>query len=145
MISSLFEQVKFSEDINITAQQASRLFIFIGLASSVARLITGKLCNRRNVNPFSIFQASMLIGCLAIFLLPFCTTYWHLIVFSAAYGLSDGIYITTGCYILLSCVDNKRRTASFAINNLFYAIAAAAGGPISGKLFTTDFHFDRLI
>ena len=76
----------------------------------------------------------MLIACVATFLLPFSTKYWHLIVFSAAYGLSDGIFITASCYILLSCVDIKKRTASFAISNMIYSFSAAAGGPNAGKL-----------
>ncbi|XP_068731027.1 monocarboxylate transporter 10-like [Montipora capricornis] len=126
--------VEFSEEIDITAQEASRLFIFIGLASSIARVITGRLCNEKSVNPVHLNQVSMLIACVATFLLPFSTKYWHLIVFSTAYGLSDGIFITTQCYIPLSCVDIKRRTASFAITNVLYSISAAAGGPIAGLM-----------
>ncbi|XP_068683362.1 monocarboxylate transporter 8-like [Montipora foliosa] len=126
--------VKFSEEIYITAQEASRLFIFIGLASSIARLITGRLCNAKSVNPVHIYQLAMLIACVATFLLPFSTKYWHLILFSTAYGLSDGIFITTSCYILLSCVDTKKRTASFAIGNMIYSLSAAAGGPIAGLM-----------
>ena len=129
-----FPQVKFSEDIGITAQEASRLFIFIGIASSMTRLVSGKLCSEKNVNPVYIYQASVLLAGLSTFLLPFSTKYWHLIAFSVAYGLSDGVFITIHNYILLSCVDAKRRTASFSINHVFYAMAATAGGPIAGRI-----------
>ena len=101
----------------------------------MARLVSGKLCNQKTVNPVYIYQASVLLAGLSVFLLPFSTKYWHLIAFSVAYGLSDGVFITTQNYILLSCVDVKRRTASFAINNVFYAMAATAGGPIAGRLW----------
>ena len=134
MILLLFRQVKFSEDIGITAQEASRLFIFVGIASSMTRLVSGRLCNEKTVNPVYIYQASVLLAGLSIFLLPFSAKYWHLIAFSVTYGLNDGVFITTQNYILLSCVDVKRRTASFSINHVFYAMAAAAGGPIAGKL-----------
>lgn len=80
-----------------------------------------------------IYQASMLLAGLSTFLLPFAAKYWDLIAFSAVYGLSDGIFITTQCFILLTCVDAKRRTASFCINNVLYAMTAAAGGPIAGE------------
>ena len=132
----LLSQVKFTEDIGITAQEASRLFIFIGIASSMARFVSGKLCNNKTVNPVYIYQASLLLAALSVFLLPFFTNYWHLIVFSVTYGLSDGAFVTSHNYILLSCVDDKRRTASFAITLVFYALAAAAGGPISGRLLS---------
>ena len=57
-----------------------------------------------------------------------------LIVFSIVYGFSDGVFIASQCFILLSCVDAKRTTASFCINNVLYSFTAAADGPIAGEL-----------
>ena len=57
----------------------------------------------------------MLLAWLSAFLLPFATKYGQ-------------------CFILLSCVDAKRTTASFCINNVLYSFTAAAGGPIAGEL-----------
>lgn len=126
--------VKYSEEVGISAQKASRLFIFVGLASSIARLVSGRLCNADRVNAVYIYQASLLLASVSTFLLPFATTYWELILYSAAYGLSDGVFITTNGFIVLSCVDAKRRTAAFSINNVLYAVTAAAGGPIVGVI-----------
>ena len=131
--------MKYCEDLGITAQEASRLFIFIGLASSIARLISGRVCNDPRVNPVFVYQSSLLLAGVSAFLLPFATKYWALVVFSIAYGLSDGIFITLRVLILLSCVDNTRVTASFCIQNTLYALLAATGGPIAGKLFMTNF------
>ena len=64
----------------------------------------------------------------------FATKYGYLIVFSIVYGFSDGVFIASQCFILLSCVDAKRTTASFCINNVLYSFTAAAGGPIAGEL-----------
>ena len=79
-------------------------------------------------------QASMLLASISAFLLQFATKYGYLIIFSALYGFSDGVFIATQSFIILSCVDAKRTTASFCINNVIYSIAAAAGGPIAGEL-----------
>ena len=98
--------------------------------------MTGKLCNYKRVNPVYVYQACLIIAGISAFMLPFATEYWILIVFSAIYGLSDGIFIASQCFILLTCVDSKRRTASFCINNLLYAFSAAAGGPIAGELIS---------
>ena len=126
--------MKYSEDIGISAQKGSRLFIFIGLASCVGRLTTGRLCNSKRVNPVYIYQSCMLTASLAAFMLPFTTKYWSLIAFSVIYGLSDGVFITSQCFILLTIVDSKRTTAAFCINNLLYSFSAAAGGPVAGEL-----------
>ena len=92
------------------------------------------MCNNKKVNPVFINQASMLLASLSAFLLQFATKYGYLIVFSIVYGFSDGVFIASQCFILLSCVDAKRTTASFCINNVLYSFTAAAGGPIAGEL-----------
>ena len=81
----------------------------------------------------------MLLASISAFLLQFATKYGYLIIFSAVYGLSDGVFIATQCFILLSCVDAKRTTASFCINNVLYSFTAAAGGPIAGELVCNYF------
>ena len=81
-----------------------------------------------------VYQSCMATASLAAFLLPFTTKYWKLIAFSVIYGLSDGVFITSHCFILLTVVDSKRTTAAFCINNLLYSFAAAAGGPVAGEL-----------
>ena len=129
-------QVKYSKAVGISAQKASRLFIFVGLASTLGRLVSGKLCNASRVNAVFIYQSSLLLASIATFLLPFVTKHWELILYSAVYGFSDGVFITTNGFIVLSCVDANRRTAAFSINNVLYAITAAAGGPIVGKFLT---------
>ena len=70
-------------------------------------------------------------------LLPITTKYWALVVFSCAFGISDGIFITTQCYILLSCVDKERATASFCILSVLCSFSVATGGPIAGKIVPT--------
>ena len=86
------------------------------------------------MNPVFIYQSSVLLAAVSAILLPFATKYWELIVFSIAYGLSDGIFVATQCFILLSYVDAKRRTASFCITNLLDSLTTAAGPPIAGEL-----------
>jgi len=80
-----------------------------------------------------VYQSCLIIAGLAAFLLPFATKYWSLIAFSVFYGLSDGIFITSQSFILLTVVDSKRTTAAFCINNVLYSFSAAAGGPVAGE------------
>ncbi|PFX23334.1 monocarboxylate transporter 10-like [Stylophora pistillata] len=126
--------VNYCEDVGITAQSASRLFIFIGLTSSLARILTGQLCNNPKINSVFVYQSSLFVAGVSVLLLPLATKYWALVVFSCAYGISDGIFITTQNYILLSCVDKERATASFCILSLLYSFSAATGGPIAGLI-----------
>ena len=81
-----------------------------------------------------VYQSCMITAGLAAFMLPFTTKYWSLIVFSVIYGLSDGVFITTQNFFLLTVVDSKRTTAAFCINNVVYSLSAATGGPVAGEL-----------
>ena len=128
-----FFQVKYCEDIGISAQKRSQLFIYIGLASSVSRLVSGRLCCNERVNPVYIYQSGIVAAGLATFMLHFTTEYWILIAFSVVYGLSDGVFATTQCYILLTIVDSKRTTAAFCIYNVLSSFPSAAGGPVAGE------------
>ena len=80
-----------------------------------------------------IYQSGMVAAGLAAFMLHFTTEYWILIVFSVIYGLSDGVFATTQCYILLTIVDRKRTTAAFCIYNVLSSFPSAAGGPVAGE------------
>ena len=126
--------MKYAEDHGITAQAASRLFIFIGLVSSLGRAVAGMLYKSKRVNPIFIHQASLLTLSLWVFLLRFVSNYWSLVLFSIVYGFSDGVFITGSLYIPMSCVDSKRKTAAFCNSCLFYSLGAASGSPIAGEL-----------
>ena len=92
-----------------------------------------------------MYQAFVLLASISAFLLQSATKYGYLIIFSAVYGFSDGVFIATQGFILLSCVDAKRTTASFCINNVFYSFTAAVGGPIAGELVCYYFLTSELL
>ena len=127
--------MKYAEDHGITAKAASRLFIFIGLLSSLGKVVAGMLYKNKKVNPIFIHQASLLTLSLCVFLLTFATDYWSLVLFSIVYGLSDGVFSTGSLYIPLSCVESKRKTASFCTSSFLYSLGAVSGSPIAGEFF----------
>ena len=54
-------QVRYCEDIGITADGASRLFIYYGVAACVGRLVSGPLCDLEKLNTFYVYQVSELV------------------------------------------------------------------------------------
>ena len=49
-------QVQYCEDIGITADAASRLFVYYGLSSCAGRLVSGRLCDFKMINTFFVYQ-----------------------------------------------------------------------------------------
>ena len=128
-----FLQVKFSLDLHVTADAASRLFIYIGITTFIGRLLSGFLCNMRRVNPIYVLMFGFSLDGSSVVFISQAKNYGHLIAFSFLYGLADGFVIGTFNIIILYCVEKSKRASAFGVSALFYGITVACGPPLAGK------------
>lgn len=126
-------QVKYCLDLGISADSASRLFIFLGLSSCVARVATGRLCDVKWINTIFIYQFGDLLVGFATVVLPVIQSYKGMAVFAVIYGFGDGIFITTMNSLLMFTVDEKRRAAALGLGNTLLSVGVAAGPPLAGE------------
>lgn len=126
-------QVKHCLELGISADSASRLFIFIGLASSLARVVTGRLCDTSRVNAIYVHQFGDLLVGIATIVLPLLKGYTGILLFAIVYGIGDGIFVTTMNSLLLFTVDEKRRAAAFGMGSNICSLGIAGGPPLAGK------------
>jgi len=128
--------VKFSEDLGVSADAASKLFMYIGITTFIGRLLSGFLSNMRRVNPVYVFMFGLILDGSSVVFLSQATNYGHLIAFSFLYGMADGFVIGTFNIIILYCVEPSKRASAVGVSSLFYGITTAAGPPLAG--FMTD-------
>ncbi|KAL9954153.1 hypothetical protein ACROYT_G041654 [Oculina patagonica] len=128
--------VKFSEDLHVSADAASRLFIYIGITTFIGRLLSGFLCNMRCVNPIYVFMAGLILDGSSVAFLSQAKNYGQLIAFAFSYGLADGLLIGTFNITILNCVEPRKRASAFGLSAIFYGIMVATGPPLAG--FMTD-------
>lgn len=126
-------QIRFCEDIGITADKASKLYIYYGIASATARVIAGRICDVKRINPIYVYQGVEFVVGLSTILVTFADSYSELIVFAVFYGFCDGSFITTLNVILLTCVEEAKRPASLGWNMQFASIFMGSGPPIAGR------------
>ncbi|KAL9954142.1 hypothetical protein ACROYT_G041640 [Oculina patagonica] len=126
--------IRFCEDIGITADKASKLYIYYGIASATARVIAGRICDVRRINPVYVYQGVEFVVGLSTILVTFADSYSELIVFAVFYGFCDGAFITTLNVILLTCVEEAKRPASLGWNMQFASIFMGSGPPIAGLM-----------
>ena len=125
--------MKYCLDLGISADSASRLYIYLGLSSCVARVATGRLCDVKWINTMVIYQiGDLLVGFVTI-VLPVIQSYGGLVAFSVFYGFGDGIFITTMNSLLMFTVDEKRRAAALGLGNCVLSLGLAAGAPTAGE------------
>ena len=51
--------MRFSEGLHVSADAASRLYIYVGITTFIGRLLSGILCNIRAVNPIYVFMLGL--------------------------------------------------------------------------------------
>jgi len=125
-------QVRFSEDIGITADAASRLYIYYGLASCVARLISGRLCDFQKINTFYVYQAAELVLGTSILVVTMATSYTHMIVFVVIFGFCDGLFMTTLNVLVITCVSQSQVPVAIGWELQITPIVAVGGPPAAG-------------
>ncbi|XP_068730762.1 monocarboxylate transporter 10-like [Montipora capricornis] len=128
--------VKFSKDLNVSADAASELFIYIGITTFVARLLSGILNNVPCVNPVHVYMLGLVLDGSSVVFLSQAKNYVYLVVFSIFYGLADGLSIGSFNLIILNCVEPSKRASAFGMSGLFYGTTIATGPPLAG--FMTD-------
>ena len=126
--------MRFCEDLGIAADKASRLYIYYGLSSAIARVLAGRLCDVRGINPFHLYQSVEFVVGLSTILVTLAKDYTAMIIFMVFYGFCDGTFITTLNVILMTCVDATKRSAALGWNMQFTTIFMASGPPIAGRL-----------
>ncbi|KAL9954164.1 hypothetical protein ACROYT_G041665 [Oculina patagonica] len=128
--------VRFSEDLQVSADAASQLFIYIGITTFIGRLLSGFLCNMRCVNPIYVLMFGYVLDGSASIFLSQLQTYGQLIVFSFLFGLADGLILGTFHITMLNSVGPSKRASAFGLSALFYGSTIATGPPLAG--FMTD-------
>ena len=107
--------------------------MFYGLTSCIARLLAGRVCDLKCINPHVVFQFGSFIGASSIILLPLARSYIHFLVCSLFVGLGNGTSITTSNLIFLTCVDKRRRASAFGLASCLGSLAVLVSSPLAGK------------
>ncbi|KAL9954127.1 hypothetical protein ACROYT_G041625 [Oculina patagonica] len=126
--------VKYSEEQGISSENSSRLLMFFGLASCFARLLSGRVCDLKHINPRFVFQVGSFTAALSTILLPLARSYSHFLVCSVFFGLGGGTTITTGNLIFLTCVDKRRRASAFGLASFLGSFSILSSAPLAGFL-----------
>ena len=125
--------MKYAEEEGMSSGRSSRLLMYFGLVSCIARLITGRLCDLTWINLHHVFQVGGFISAIAVTVFPVAHNYSLFVLFTVMLGVGQGIIITTSNLTFLTCVDNKRRASAFGLANCLTSFATVSSPPLAGK------------
>ena len=124
--------MRHCEELSISADKASRLFIIVGLVSSTARITTGMMCDVKGINPLYVYQGGMFTVATSVMMFAVPTGYLPLAIIAGFYGLGGGTCISVGNVLLLTCVHPAKRAVSFGLANTLVSVGLATSGPLGG-------------
>lgn len=107
--------------------------MYFGLTSSIARLVTCRVCDLTRVNPRYVFQVGSLIAAVSVILLPWANSQTRFILCSGFFGLRNGVTLTSLNVVLLTCVEAKRRASAFGLANFLSSFSVLSSPPLIGK------------
>ena len=125
--------MKYAEEQGLPADSSSRLLMYFGLASFIARLAAGCVCDLTRVNPRYVFQVGSLITAVSVILLPLANSQTRFILCSVFFGVGNGITLTSMNVVLLNCVEAKRRASAFGLANFLSSFSVLSSPPLIGK------------
>ncbi|KAJ7375604.1 hypothetical protein OS493_040097 [Desmophyllum pertusum] len=102
--------------------EASRLYIYSGLASLLVRPLIGRLNDVSWINMLYIYSVAAAIEGVVTILLPLATTNVHFILYFVVYGLCDG---TLGCgltIVVLNSLPDTLKPLGFSTYNSWHIL-----------------------
>ena len=125
-------QVKYAEQHGVSPDKSAMFFCYMGLASTVARVLIGRVCDFKCVNVQAITQAALYINGAAICLLPQADSYYRLLAYSLVFGFCDGSFGSTMNIQIIGCVKSHLTSKAFGFWLGVTSPSIAAGPPIAG-------------
>ncbi|XP_031569302.1 monocarboxylate transporter 10-like [Actinia tenebrosa] len=132
--TTLIHMIKYSEEVGISPTKSSTLLVFVGIATIVSRLVSGRLCDVSFIKPRYVHQLGIILSGISTILLTFAVNYTHLIIFSVFFGIADGAFRVTTNILFMNTVDIPRKPSAFGQANMITSFSNAAGPAIAGMM-----------
>ena len=127
-------QVRYCEDIGISSDLASKLYIYHGLSSIFGTIIFGRLCDFHCVNARYVCQAVALLAGAATILVTQSKLYSVLAAYVVVFGVCNGAFACTVFIVILTCVPQEQRPSAIGWQWLLSSFTVASGSPMVGEL-----------
>ncbi|XP_048586096.1 monocarboxylate transporter 3 isoform X2 [Nematostella vectensis] len=132
MYVPMFHLVRFGQDLGFPSSKTSLLFIYIGICSTVFRVISGQVISRQWMRPLQAVQLAAFIMGSAMLALPRVSKYGHLVVFAVVYGIANGSFAASYTVFLLTAVKPRQAAMGIGFGFLAPSVAIFAGPPTVG-------------
>uniref|UniRef100_A0A0K0EWS9 MFS domain-containing protein n=1 Tax=Strongyloides venezuelensis TaxID=75913 RepID=A0A0K0EWS9_STRVS len=141
MLAMLGFYVPFVYLINLaelrgSSKSNSSLFLsMMGVSNTLGRVITGWVADKPWCVALTFNNASLVIGGILLFLMPFTTGFYGLMTITILYGFVVSVYVCLTSIVLTDLMGLEKLTNSFGLIVVARGIASLLGTPFAGIFY----------
>ena len=132
-------QGRYCQEHGIDRNKVAQMFFFNGLASTIFRAITGRLCDLGRNVPIWIMRFTVLVSGTLVILMALSSTFYPLLACFVVYGMMDGAIASSMNILVLSTLSTKQKSQGIGFFHVCVAVTLVAGPPLGGKLYFHTF------
>ena len=127
-------QGRYCQEIEIDANYVAQMFFFNGLASTISRAVTGRLCDIRRDCPVWIMRVTVFVSGTMVILMTLWSSYKQLLACFVVYGMMDGAFASSMNVLVLSTLSPKQKSQGIGFLHFCVSSMLVAGPPFGGRL-----------
>ncbi|XP_060077608.1 monocarboxylate transporter 9-like [Ylistrum balloti] len=132
----------WANDVNLSTDEGALLIVFMGVSSTVTRVVIGFIADKPWANSFIINNIALLIGGISTCFVPFYTTFATLAIYSVVFGFVIATFILLRSILLAELLGIQRLNSSFGLTGLSMGLSTFVGSPIAGALADISGNYD---
>ena len=128
-------QGRYCQEIGIDANYVAQMFFFNGLASTISRAVTGRLCDIRRDCPVWIMRVTVFVSGTMVILMTLWSSFKQLLACFVVYGMMDGAFASSMNILVLSTLSATQKSQGIGFLHFCISIMLVAGPPFGGRLY----------
>ncbi|XP_046570104.1 monocarboxylate transporter 10-like [Haliotis rubra] len=126
--------VSYAMSQGISADTAAYLLMALGCATTIGRILSGKIVQYGFLNRLHLHQLTMIITGTAFMILPSIESFAGLLAYSIVLGLVDGCYVVLLPILTSSLIGADKAVLAWCFMSCVCSLTFTLGPPVSGFL-----------
>lgn len=132
--SPLLHLVLYCEDIGISSDLASKLYVYNGISEIFGKILFGRLCDVPGVNARYVCQAAGVSAGTVTILVTLSKDYVVLVAYVIVFGICMGGFVSALITVLLTCVPEQETASAIGWQMFLNSFFVASGPPLVGLM-----------
>ncbi|XP_033759548.1 monocarboxylate transporter 7-like [Pecten maximus] len=128
-----------AKDVGMSDQQTTQLLTIIGCTDLLNKFILAFIADNKRIKRHFLVAGSLIITAISTLLIPYCTEFWSLALYSVLYGTFHGTFFAMLAVLVVDFVGIENISNGLAITMLSHGVSVCVFNPIIGAI-RDNFH-----